>query len=94
MQISQTFMKDALPVKLIGMNDELMCDYIEYIADRLLVMLGYRKIFKKKNPFKFMDSIGLDDKTNFFERRPTEYQDSHVMNKTANESSIKVKDDF
>jgi ribonucleotide reductase beta subunit family protein with ferritin-like domain len=93
-QVAQGFMKDALPVKLIGMNEELMTDYIEYIADRLLNMLGYRKIYKKKSPFKFMESIGLNDKTNFFESRATEYQDSNVMSKVIDKSSISVKDDF
>ena len=80
-EISQYFMTDALPVRLIGMNSEHMSQYIEYIGDRLLGMLGYKKIFNKTNPFGFMKTIGLDDKTNFFESRPHEYQDSHVMNK-------------
>ena len=80
-QIAKNFMTDAIPVKLIGMSHEHMNDYIEYIADRLLGMLGYKKLYNKKNPFDFMKTIGLDDKTNFFESRPHEYQDSHVMNK-------------
>lgn len=80
-RIAQNFMTDALPVKLIGMNSDHMNDYIEYIGDRLLGMLGHKRIFNKKNPFDFMKTIGLNDKTNFFESRPHEYQDSHVMNK-------------
>ena len=87
-KISQNFMTDAIPVKLIGMNSDHMNDYIEYIGDRLLGMLGYKKIFNKKNPFDFMKTIGLDDKTNFFESRPHEYQDSHVMNKGKTLSKI------
>jgi ribonucleotide reductase beta subunit family protein with ferritin-like domain len=89
--ISQRFMTDALPVSLIGMNSTAMCDYIEYIGDRLLFLLGYNKIFNKKNPFKFMETIGLNDKTNFFETRPHEYQDAHIMNKTT-KGSFKISD--
>jgi ribonucleoside-diphosphate reductase subunit M2 len=81
-KIAQNFMVDAIPVRLIGMNNELMCDYIEYIGDRLLSMLGYKKLFMKKNPFKFMETIGLDSKANFFEESEDAYQDAHIMNKT------------
>lgn len=90
--IAKNFMNDALPVKLIGMNSDDMSDYIEYIGDRLLYMLGYKKLFNKKNPFKFMETIGLDDKSNFFELRPHEYQNSHVMNKSKKE--IIISEDF
>jgi ribonucleoside-diphosphate reductase subunit M2 len=89
--ISQTFMTDALPVKLIGMNSEWMNDYIEYIGDRTLTMFGNKKIYNKQNPFKFMDTIGQTDKSNFFEIRPHEYQDAHVMK---NKDSILIQDDF
>ncbi len=89
-RIAQNFMTTALPVKLIGMNSDHMNDYIEYIGDRLLGMLGHKKIFNKKNPFDFMKTIGLNDKTNFFEGRPTEYQDSHVMNKGKTMSKINL----
>lgn len=89
-RIAQNFMTDAIPVKLIGMNSDHMNDYIEYIGDRLLGMLGYKKIYNKKNPFEFMKTIGLDDKTNFFESRPHEYQDSHVMNKGKTISKISM----
>ncbi len=91
--IAKIFYTDALPVKLIGMNSESMCNYIEYIGDRLLIMLGYKKIYNKTNPFKFMETIGLNDKTNFFETRPTEYQDAHIMNK-GNRNNIIINDDF
>lgn len=92
--ISKQFMSDALPVRLIGMNKHLMCDYIEYIADRLLSMLGYDKLYRKANPFRFMDTIGLDDKANFFELRPHSYQDPHVMNKHAECHTVIISDSF
>ena len=91
--VAKKFMTDALPVKLISMSDVSMCDYIECIADRLLVLLGYKKIYHKKNPFKWMETISLPDKTNFFETRPHEYQDSHIMNKS-NKSKIIINDEF
>ena len=56
-------------------------------------MLGYKKLYGKQNPFKFMETIGLSDKTNFFETRPTEYQDSHVMNK-GNRTDIVIDEEF
>jgi ribonucleoside-diphosphate reductase subunit M2 len=90
-KISQNFMTDALPVRLIGMNCEQMKDYIAYIGDRLLGMLGYKKIFKKKNPFGFMKTIGLSNKTNFHEGRPDEYQDAHVMNIGKEISKINIE---
>jgi ribonucleotide reductase beta subunit family protein with ferritin-like domain len=90
--LSKKFMEDAIPVKLIGMNFEVMAQYLEYIADRLLILLGYKKVYMATNPFKFMETIGLNDKTNFFEKRPTEYQDSHIMNKSS-KSKIVIKDD-
>lgn len=79
--IAKQFMTDAIPIRLIGMNNDSMNDYIEYISDMLLTMMGYQKIYKKTNPFKFMETIGLNDKTNFFDLRATEYPDSHVKNK-------------
>lgn len=91
--VAKQFMVDSLPVRLIGMNAEMMEDYIEYIGDRLLIELGYKKIFNKTNPFKFMETIGFVDKTNFHETRPTEYQDSHVMQKST-KKGININDDF
>lgn len=91
-KLAQDFMIHAIPVKLIGMNNEDMCDYIEYIGDRLLNGVGYSKIYNKKNPFKFMELIGMTDKTNFFETRPHEYQDAYVMN-TGNKSKITINED-
>src|SRR6185436_8208566 len=72
------FVTDALPVSLIGMNAKLMCQYIEFVADRLLMSLGYPKIYNSPNPFDFMEMISLQGKTNFFEKRVSEYKKSGV----------------
>ena len=90
-EISKAYMDDALPYKLLGMNAESMATYIEYIGDRLLVSLNYPKKYKCDNPFKFMETIGLPGKTNFFEMRPTEYQSAHTNN--ANSHNYFVLDD-
>ena len=68
------FVVDALPVRLLGMNSDLMCTYIEFVADHLLVALGLGKIFNASNPFEWMERISMPGKTNFFERRVSEYQ--------------------
>lgn len=75
------FVTDALPVNLIGMNAELMTQYIEYVADRLLVSLGNEKVYFVDNPFPWMDMISLQGKTNFFEKRVGEYQKAGVNSK-------------
>ncbi|MCL7986639.1 ribonucleoside-diphosphate reductase small subunit [Sphingobacterium sp. lm-10] len=77
--IEKEFVTDALPVRLIGMNAELMCQYIEFVADRLLVALGCKKVWNAINPFDFMELISLQGKTNFFERRVGEYQKTGVV---------------
>lgn len=77
--IEKEFVSDALPVKLIGMNSDLMCQYIEFVADRLLAALGQEKIYNVENPFPWMDMISLQGKTNFFEKRVGDYQKSGVM---------------
>lgn len=84
-EIEKEFVVDALPVKLIGMNADLMCQYIEFVADRLLAALGYSKIYQVLNPFDFMELISLQGKTNFFERRVSEYQKSGVMSNKENQ---------
>ncbi|KAF5364250.1 hypothetical protein D9756_000735 [Leucocoprinus leucothites] len=84
-KIEQEFLTDALPVKLIGMNAELMCQYIEFVADRLLVSLGNDKVYNSTNPFDFMDMISLQGKTNFFEKRVSDYQKANVNHTTSNE---------
>ena len=68
---------DALPVAVIGMNHNLMAQYIQFVADRLMCSLGYDKIFHATNPFDFMDMISLQGKTNFFEKRVSEYAKAH-----------------
>ncbi|XP_006916767.1 ribonucleoside-diphosphate reductase subunit M2 B [Pteropus alecto] len=81
-EIEQEFLTEALPVGLIGMNCVLMKQYIEFVADRLLVELGFSKIFHAENPFDFMENISLEGKTNFFEKRVSEYQRFAVMAET------------
>ncbi|XP_063771494.1 ribonucleoside-diphosphate reductase subunit M2 [Pseudophryne corroboree] len=81
--IEQEFLTDALPVKLIGMNGDLMKQYIEFVADRLMLELGFSKVFKADNPFDFMENISLEGKTNFFEKKVGEYQKMGVMAKTS-----------
>lgn len=76
--IERDFVTDALPVNLIGMNAELMCQYIEFVADRLLVSLGNDKVYNVENPFPWMDMISLQGKTNFFEKRVGDYQKAGV----------------
>jgi ribonucleoside-diphosphate reductase subunit M2 len=71
--IETEFICDALPCRLIGMNSELMSQYIRFVADRLCVQLGYKKIYNVSNPFDFMELISLEGKTNFFERKVGEY---------------------
>jgi ribonucleoside-diphosphate reductase subunit M2 len=72
-EIEKEFIAEALPCRLIGMNAKLMCQYIEFVADRLVLQLGYDKIYNAANPFDFMEMISLAGKTNFFERRVGEY---------------------
>jgi ribonucleotide reductase beta subunit family protein with ferritin-like domain len=92
-EISRKFYSDALPVRLLGINEESMMDYIMYVSDRLLVELGYEKKYNKQNPFPFMETIGMQSKTNFFESRPTEYQSAHVLGDKENKNEI-LEDDF
>ena len=72
-EIEKSFITDALPCRLIGMNSKLMKQYIEFVADRLLMQLGYSKYYSATNPFSFMELISLEGKTNFFEKRVGEY---------------------
>jgi ribonucleotide reductase beta subunit family protein with ferritin-like domain len=91
--IETEFICDSLPCALLGINQDSMTIYIQYVADRLLVELGYNKIWNVKNPFDFMEKISMEGKTNFFEARPTQYQKSSVMNKTR-EDSFNMTEDF
>ena len=92
-EIECKFICESLPCSLIGMNSELMIEYIKYVADRLLIELGYNKIYESINPFDFMESISVEGKTNFFEMRPTQYQKSSVLNKSRN-NMFEMSEDF
>tara|TARA_Y100001972_G_scaffold129000_1_gene193326 strand:- start:7880 stop:8860 length:981 start_codon:yes stop_codon:yes gene_type:complete len=95
-EIEKEFVTDALPVKLIGMNSDLMCQYIEFVADRLLVELGCDKLYNSSNPFDFMEMISLQGKTNFFEKRVGEYQKAGVLNaeKEKEKPKFSLDEDF
>ena len=79
MDLEQEFCCHALSVALVGINAEMMGHYIEFVADRLLVALGYERLYNAANPFDWMELISLQGKTNFFERRVGEYQRAGVM---------------
>ncbi len=95
-EIEKEFVTDALPVKLIGMNSDLMCQYIEFVADRLLDELGCDKSYNSTNPFDFMEMISLQGKTNFFEKRVGEYQKAGVLNaeKEKEKPKFSLDEDF
>tara|TARA_B100000795_G_scaffold265108_1_gene246485 strand:- start:1350 stop:2324 length:975 start_codon:yes stop_codon:yes gene_type:complete len=90
-KIEQEFICEALPCRLIGMNSKLMSQYIEFVADRLLLQLGYPKLFNSANPFDFMEMISLQGKTNFFEKRVGDYSLSTGDHSTA---SFELNTDF
>lgn len=92
-EAEKEFVSDALPVSLIGMNAEMMKQYIEFVADRLLLSLGYPKVYNAENPFPWMEIISLEGKTNFFEHRVSEYKKAGVGS-TREEQTIKFDDDF
>lgn len=92
-EIEKDFILDALPVKLIGMNSDLMSQYIEFVADRLLQELGNEKVFNATNPFDFMDMISIQGKTNFFEKRVGEYQKAGVLD-GKNSQDFTMDEDF
>ncbi|GEQ69833.1 hypothetical protein JCM33374_g3508 [Metschnikowia sp. JCM 33374] len=85
--IEKEYFTDSLPVSLLGMNSGLMCQYVEFVADRLLVALGNKKVYNVTNPFDFMENISLAGKTNFFEKRVSDYQKAGVMAKTNDASA-------
>ena len=92
--IEKEFVSDAIPVRLIGMNSDLMCQYIEFCADRLLLALGCDKFYNATNPFDFMEMISLQGKTNFFEKRVAEYQKAGVMNNKEENNVFNLDEDF
>jgi ribonucleoside-diphosphate reductase beta chain len=89
--IEKEFVCDSIPVRLLGMNADAMCQYIEFVADRLLLQLGYEKFYKSENPFDWMELISLRPKSNFFEVRVGEYVKSNVSEKT---EQFEISDDF
>ena len=94
-EIEKEFVTEALPVKLIGMNAELMCQYIEFVADRLLMEVGCDKVYNATNPFDFMELISLQGKTNFFEKRVGEYKKAGVSSSTEDEGpKFSLNEDF
>ena len=94
LNIEREFITESLPVSLIGMNAKLMTQYLEFVTDRLLVELGCEKEYNAKNPFDFMDMISLQGKTNFFEKRVSEYQKAGVTNKDKESNKISFDADF
>jgi len=92
-EIERKFICESLPCELLGMNSSLMYEYIQFVADRLLVQLGYNKLWGTANPFDFMESISMEGVTNFFESRPTQYQNSSVLNESKNNKYV-IDDDF
>lgn len=86
-EFEKEFIIDSIPCRMVGMNDKLMCTYIEFVADRLLLQLGYDPIWNAKNPFDFMETICLGGKTNFFERRVGEYAKAGVLSKMDDSSN-------
>ena len=89
--IEKGFINDSLPCALIGMNKELMSQYIEFVADRLMVQLGYEKMFGVENPFEFMELISLRPKTNFFEKKVGEYKKSTI---SVTSKNVEISEDF
>ena len=89
--IEKEFICEALPCRLIGMNSELMSQYIEFVADRLLLQLGYDKIYNTANPFPWMELISLNGKTNFFEKKVADYA---LANKEIKEDTFDLSECF
>jgi ribonucleoside-diphosphate reductase subunit M2 len=90
-EIETEFICEALPCRLIGMNSELMTQYIQFVADRLCVQLGYPKIYNAANPFSFMEMISIEGKTNFFEKRLADYA---LANVTKSDNDFEFSEDF
>jgi ribonucleoside-diphosphate reductase beta chain len=95
LNIEREFIIESLPVKLIGMNSDLMTKYLEFVTDRLLVELGCEKVYNSENPFDFMEMISLEGKTNFFEKRVGDYQKAGVLgNSSDSKDNFSFDDDF
>lgn len=93
-EIECEFVRDSLKVRLIGMNQDLMCDYVRFCADRLVQQLGYEKIYDTKNPFPFMERIGLSNKTNFFEHYVSDYSKANVGKEAASQFVFTTEEEF
>ena len=94
LRIEREFITESLPVSLIGMNAKLMTQYLEFVTDRLLVELGCDRVYNVTNPFDFMDMISLQGKTNFFEKRVSEYQKAGVLKTEGEEQGISFDAEF
>ncbi len=92
--IEKEFIIDSLPCRLLGMNSELMSEYIEFVSDRIAIQLGYNKIYNVNNPFDFMDRIGMEDKQNFFEVRVSNYSKAELHNTENSKLEFDMTDDF
>ena len=89
--IEKEFITESIPCRMIGMNANLMCQYIEFVADRLCLQLGYNKLYNSQNPFDFMELISVESKVNFFERTNSEYA---LANKTIDDDVFEFKSEF
>ena len=96
--VEKAFICEALPCSLIGMNADMMSEYIEFVCDRLLVDMGVSKIYHARNPFEWMELISMEGKTNFFERRVAEYAKAGVVGSISNGAqenhTFALDDDF
>ena len=90
-EIEKEFITEAIPCRMIGMNSNLMSQYIEFVADRLIVQLGYDKVYNVANPFDFMELISIESKVNFFERTNAEYA---LANKSIDKDIFDLVADF
>jgi ribonucleoside-diphosphate reductase subunit M2 len=89
--IETEFITESLPIKLIGMNTNLMIQYIKFVADWLLNQLGYDEKYNVKNPFLFMEELGMQSRSNFFDERASTYQNAHIFNSS---KELNIIDDF
>lgn len=92
-EISREFVRDAIQTQLIGINSDSMCQYIDYVSDGLLVMLGYEKIYNATNPFGWIETISMVQKDNFFEKRPDAYQKAH-NDQNKDNWTFNIREDF
>lgn len=92
-EIESEFITESLPCKLIGMNSEMMNQYIQFVADRLCYTLGHSKIYNTKNPFTWIEALSLEGKNNFFEGRTSQYQNANIMN-SSSKGAFMISEDF